>query len=220
MHEAGRRTGVPLAGGLPQTQRPPPSTPCPTPLRTITAIYPSPSLLAAAAEAVTGLLRSPSANLRYVGLGALAGVTRISPKYAVEHQVGGMGVGSCFLGVLCGGVVGGGWVGRGRISPKYAVEHQVGEMATPPRLFFMVWGGGALFPGVEGSCFLVGGLLFSGGRQLFVCLRAQQQRGGAVSTGPAAHQPKVRGRAPGVCVRARVRESVRMSVCVCVCMWW
>ncbi|KAI8465281.1 MAG: AP-4 complex subunit epsilon-1 [Monoraphidium minutum] len=56
-------------------------------VRTITAIYPSPQLLAAAAEAVTGLLRSPSHNLRYVGLDALAGITRISPKYAVEHQV-------------------------------------------------------------------------------------------------------------------------------------
>ncbi|KIY99624.1 AP-4 complex subunit epsilon-1 [Monoraphidium neglectum] len=56
-------------------------------VRTITAIYPSPQLLAAAAEAVTGLLRSSSHNLRYCGLDALAGITRTSPKYAMEHQV-------------------------------------------------------------------------------------------------------------------------------------
>lgn len=56
--------------------------------RTITAIYPNPLLLASAAEAVTALLRSSSHNLKYVGLDALAGITRISPKYAMEHQVG------------------------------------------------------------------------------------------------------------------------------------
>ncbi len=56
-------------------------------VRTITAIYPNPSLLAAAAEAVTALLRSSSHNLKYCGLDALAGITRVSPKYAVEHQV-------------------------------------------------------------------------------------------------------------------------------------
>ena len=82
------RTALPQGSArrCPTLAPPPPGTP-PRPHRTITAIYPSPSLLAAAAEAVTGLLRSPSHNLRYVGLGALAGVTRISPKYAVEHQV-------------------------------------------------------------------------------------------------------------------------------------
>ena len=58
------------------------------PRSTITAIYPNPPLLAAAAEAVTALLRAPSHNLKYVGLDALAGITRVSPKYALEHQVG------------------------------------------------------------------------------------------------------------------------------------
>lgn len=65
--------------------------PSPRPPRTITASYPNPALLAAAAEAVTVLLRSPSHNLKYVGLDALAGITRVSPKYALDHQVGRMG---------------------------------------------------------------------------------------------------------------------------------
>jgi hypothetical protein len=71
----------PEASVNPLPFHPPPST--------ITAIYPNPLLLASAAEAVTSLLRSPSHNLRYVGLDALAGITRISPKYAMEHQVCG-----------------------------------------------------------------------------------------------------------------------------------
>jgi AP-4 complex subunit epsilon-1 len=50
-------------------------------------MHPNPALLAAAAESVAVLLRSPSHNLKAVGLDALAGVTRLSPKAALEHQV-------------------------------------------------------------------------------------------------------------------------------------
>jgi hypothetical protein len=42
-------------------------------VRTITTIAPNPALLAAAAESVSALLRSPSHNLKYIGLDALAG---------------------------------------------------------------------------------------------------------------------------------------------------
>lgn len=44
--------------------------------RTITEIYPNPQLLASAAEAVAGLIKSSSYNLKYCGLTALAAVTR------------------------------------------------------------------------------------------------------------------------------------------------
>lgn len=46
------------------------------PRRTATEISPNPQLLAAAAEAVAVLLRSPSHNLKYVGLTGLAAITR------------------------------------------------------------------------------------------------------------------------------------------------
>lgn len=51
---------------------------------------------------MTGLLRSPSHNLKYVGLDALAGITRVSPKYALEHQVGGWVCGSAQGPGACG----------------------------------------------------------------------------------------------------------------------
>jgi AP-4 complex subunit epsilon-1 len=44
--------------------------------RTITEIYPNPQLLASAAEAVAGLIKSSSHNLKYCGLTALAAITR------------------------------------------------------------------------------------------------------------------------------------------------
>ncbi|KAK9907437.1 hypothetical protein WJX75_003646 [Coccomyxa subellipsoidea] len=56
-------------------------------VRTITAIYPNPSLLQAAAEMVSGFLKSTSHNLRYVGIDSLARVVRINAKYAAEHQL-------------------------------------------------------------------------------------------------------------------------------------
>ncbi|KXZ54496.1 hypothetical protein GPECTOR_4g561 [Gonium pectorale] len=56
-------------------------------VRTITTIYPNPALLAAAAESISAFLRSPSHNLRYVGIDALAGITALNPAAAAEHQV-------------------------------------------------------------------------------------------------------------------------------------
>ncbi|KAG2486441.1 hypothetical protein HYH03_014888 [Edaphochlamys debaryana] len=56
-------------------------------VRTITTIYPNPPLLAAAAESIATFLRSPSHNLRYVGIDALAGITALNPAAAAEHQV-------------------------------------------------------------------------------------------------------------------------------------
>ncbi|GIL83137.1 hypothetical protein Vretimale_11456 [Volvox reticuliferus] len=56
-------------------------------VRTITTIYPNPQLLAAAAESIATFLRSPSHNLRYVGIDALAGITALNPAAAAEHQV-------------------------------------------------------------------------------------------------------------------------------------
>lgn len=56
-------------------------------VRTITTIYPNPSLLATAAEAIATFLKATSHNLRYVGVDALAGIVKINPKYAQEHQL-------------------------------------------------------------------------------------------------------------------------------------
>lgn len=41
----------------------------------------------AAAEMVSGFLKSTSHNLRYVGIDSLARVVRINAKYAAEHQL-------------------------------------------------------------------------------------------------------------------------------------
>ncbi|GAX83960.1 hypothetical protein CEUSTIGMA_g11384.t1 [Chlamydomonas eustigma] len=56
-------------------------------VRTITTIYPNPQLLAMAAESVSAFLKSPSHNLRYVGIDALAGIVKINSQYAQEHQL-------------------------------------------------------------------------------------------------------------------------------------
>eukprot|EP00891_Asterochloris_glomerata_P002814 jgi/Astpho2/2814/fgenesh1_pm.00050_%23_25_t len=56
-------------------------------VRTITAIYPNPSLLQSAAEMIANFLKSSSHNLKYVGIDGLARIVRISPKYAAEHQL-------------------------------------------------------------------------------------------------------------------------------------
>jgi hypothetical protein len=41
----------------------------------------------AAAEMVSGFLKSTSHNLRYVGIDSLARVVRINAKYAADHQL-------------------------------------------------------------------------------------------------------------------------------------
>ncbi|CAK0784933.1 hypothetical protein CVIRNUC_008138 [Coccomyxa viridis] len=56
-------------------------------VRTITAIYPNPALLQAAAEMVSGFLKSSSHNLRYIGIDSLARIVHINAKYAAEHQL-------------------------------------------------------------------------------------------------------------------------------------
>ncbi|MEW5297695.1 MAG: hypothetical protein WDW36_000882 [Sanguina aurantia] len=56
-------------------------------VNTITSIYPNPALLAAAAESISGFLKSSSHNLRYVGIDALTGIVKINPAAAVEHQL-------------------------------------------------------------------------------------------------------------------------------------
>eukprot|EP00199_Chlamydomonas_sp_CCMP681_P000084 CAMPEP_0119112054 /NCGR_PEP_ID=MMETSP1180-20130426/38536_1 /TAXON_ID=3052 ORGANISM="Chlamydomonas cf sp, Strain CCMP681" /NCGR_SAMPLE_ID=MMETSP1180 /ASSEMBLY_ACC=CAM_ASM_000741 /LENGTH=978 /DNA_ID=CAMNT_0007099373 /DNA_START=53 /DNA_END=2989 /DNA_ORIENTATION=+ len=56
-------------------------------VNTITTIYPNPHLLVAAADAIATFLRSPSHNLRYVGVDALAGICKIHPNVAQEHQL-------------------------------------------------------------------------------------------------------------------------------------
>mmetsp|Transcript_36217 Transcript_36217/g.79277 ORF Transcript_36217/g.79277 Transcript_36217/m.79277 type:complete len:1063 (-) Transcript_36217:1167-4355(-) len=56
-------------------------------VRTITAIYPNPTLLDAAADAISRLLGSRAQNLRYLGLTGLAGIVEGHPKYAAAHQM-------------------------------------------------------------------------------------------------------------------------------------
>jgi AP-4 complex subunit epsilon-1 len=56
-------------------------------VRTITTIYPNPTLLDAAADAISRLLGSRAQNLRYLGLTGLAGIVEGHPKYAAAHQM-------------------------------------------------------------------------------------------------------------------------------------
>ena len=56
-------------------------------VRTITAIYPNPTLLDAAAEAIARLLGSRAQNLKYLGLTGLAGIVEGHPQYAAAHQM-------------------------------------------------------------------------------------------------------------------------------------
>ena len=51
-------------------------------VRTITTIYPSPGLLAAAADSIATFLKHQNHNLRYVGIDALAGIVKINSQYA------------------------------------------------------------------------------------------------------------------------------------------
>jgi len=56
-------------------------------IRTITTIYPNPSLLDAAAEAISGFITSRSQNLRYLGVTGLASIVEQHPQYAAAHQL-------------------------------------------------------------------------------------------------------------------------------------
>lgn len=51
-------------------------------IRTLTAIHPSPPLVAGAAEAVGRLLGAREANLRYAGVDALARLVDLDPQHA------------------------------------------------------------------------------------------------------------------------------------------
>lgn len=56
-------------------------------VRTITAIYPNPTLLDSAAEAISRFISSKSANLRYLGITGLAEIVESHPQYAATHQM-------------------------------------------------------------------------------------------------------------------------------------
>ncbi len=56
-------------------------------VRTVTAIYPNPTLLEAAAQAISHFLTSENHNLKYLGVTSLAAIVTIDPQYAVEHQL-------------------------------------------------------------------------------------------------------------------------------------
>lgn len=55
-------------------------------INTITSIYPVPSLIELAADAISKFLASNSSNLRYLGITALSRIVKIDRKYAQEHQ--------------------------------------------------------------------------------------------------------------------------------------
>ena len=53
----------------------------------VTAIYPNPLLLDAAATAISRFIRSDSHNLKYIGIKGLAIIVKDYPKYAADHQL-------------------------------------------------------------------------------------------------------------------------------------
>ena len=56
-------------------------------VKTITTIYPNPTLLDAAATAISRFIRSDSHNLKYIGIKGLAAIVKEHPKYAADHQM-------------------------------------------------------------------------------------------------------------------------------------
>jgi len=56
-------------------------------VRTITIIYPNPTLLDAAADAISRFISSRSANLKYLGVNGLAAIVESHPQYAAAHQL-------------------------------------------------------------------------------------------------------------------------------------
>lgn len=56
-------------------------------IRTITAIYPNPTLLDAAATAISNFIGSRSQNLKYLGVTGLAAIVEQHPQYAAAHQL-------------------------------------------------------------------------------------------------------------------------------------
>ncbi|XP_003382933.2 PREDICTED: AP-4 complex subunit epsilon-like [Amphimedon queenslandica] len=56
-------------------------------IRTISSIYPKPSLIQKAANTISRFLVSSSNNWKYLGITALAALVLIEPKYALNHQM-------------------------------------------------------------------------------------------------------------------------------------
>jgi AP-4 complex subunit epsilon-1 len=56
-------------------------------VRTVTNIYPNPTLLDAAATAIGRFIQSDNHNLRYLGVTGLGAIVKDHPKYAAEHQL-------------------------------------------------------------------------------------------------------------------------------------
>ena len=56
-------------------------------VKTVTDLYPNPTLLAACADIVSHFLKQPNNNLRYIGIDALAHIVKINSKFAQEHQM-------------------------------------------------------------------------------------------------------------------------------------
>ena len=56
-------------------------------IKTLTAIHPSPALVAGAVESVSRFLAARDNNLRYAGIDALTRLVRLDPKHAADHQL-------------------------------------------------------------------------------------------------------------------------------------
>lgn len=56
-------------------------------VRTVTSIYPDPSLIEDAANSISRFITSDNHNLKYLGVNALASIVQIDSKYAAEHQL-------------------------------------------------------------------------------------------------------------------------------------
>jgi len=56
-------------------------------IRTIVTIYPNPTLLDAAGDAISRFIQSRSHNLKYLGVTGLAAIVETHPQYAAAHQL-------------------------------------------------------------------------------------------------------------------------------------
>jgi len=56
-------------------------------IRTIVTIYPNPTLLDAAGDAISRFMQSRSHNLKYLGVTGLAAIVETHPQYAAAHQL-------------------------------------------------------------------------------------------------------------------------------------
>lgn len=55
--------------------------------KTIASLYPNDKLLTMAAKVTEQLLKSPSNNLKTMGINTLSAIVKVNPKYAVDYQV-------------------------------------------------------------------------------------------------------------------------------------